>query len=66
MNKITIYFKESYKELTEKVTWPTWTQLQQSTMIVLVATLVITALVWLMDFAIAGALKFIYEKLFNS
>ena len=43
MNKITTYFKESYKELTEKVTWPTWTQLQQSTMIVLVATLVITA-----------------------
>ena len=51
MNKITTYFKESYKELTEKVTWPTWTQLQQSTMIVLVATLVITALVSLMDFA---------------
>ena len=28
----------------EKVTWPTWTQLQQSTMIVLAATLVITAI----------------------
>lgn len=66
MNKITTYFKESYKELTEKVTWPTWTQLQQSTMIVLVATLVITALVWVMDFATAGALKFIYDKLFQS
>ena len=66
MNKISTYFKESYKELTEKVTWPTWTQLQQSTMIVLVATLVITALVSLMDFAAGGALKFIYDKLFNS
>jgi preprotein translocase subunit SecE len=65
MNKITTYFKESYKELTEKVTWPTWTQLQQSTMIVLVATLVITALVSLMDFAAGGALKFIYDKLFR-
>ena len=60
MNKISNYFSESYKELTEKVTWPTWTQLQQSTMIVLVATLVITALVWLMDFIAAGALNFIY------
>ena len=66
MNKITTYFKESYKELAEKVTWPTWTQLQQSTMIVLVATLVITALVSLMDFAAGGALKFIYEELFQS
>jgi preprotein translocase subunit SecE len=60
MNKISNYFSESYKELTEKVTWPTWTQLQQSTMIVLVATLVITAIVWLMDFISAGALNFIY------
>ena len=66
MKKITSYFKESYKELTEKVSWPTWTQLQQSTMIVLVATLVITALVSLMDFAAGGALKFIYDKLFHS
>ena len=65
MNKITTYFKESYKELTEKVSWPTWTQLQQSTMIVLVATLVITALVSLMDFAAGSALKFIYNKLFH-
>jgi len=65
MNKIAIYFKESYKELTEKVTWPNWDQLQQSTMIVLVATLVITAIVWLMDFAIAGALKFLYNQFFN-
>jgi len=66
MNKIAIYFRESYKELTEKVSWPTWSQLQQSTMIVLVATLVITALVSLMDFAAGGALKFIYDKLFHS
>ncbi len=64
MNKITTYFKESYKELLEKVTWPTWQQLQQSTMIVLGATLVITAIVALMDFASNGALKFIYNQLF--
>jgi preprotein translocase subunit SecE len=63
MNKIGLYFRDSYKELMEKVTWPTWAQLQQSTMIVLVATLVITALVSLMDFAAGGALKFIYKML---
>jgi preprotein translocase subunit SecE len=49
MNKITTYFRESYKELMEKVTWPTWTQLQQSTVIVLVATFLITLVVSLMD-----------------
>jgi len=61
MNKITTYFSESFRELSEKVTWPTWLQLQQSTMIVLGATLFITALVWLMDFIAAGGLKFIYD-----
>jgi len=65
MNKISTYFRESYKELTEKVTWPNWQQLQQSTMIVLVATLVITAIISLMDFLAGGALKFIYNQLFN-
>ena len=57
MNKISTYFRESYKELMEKVTWPTWTQLQQSTMIVLAATLVITAMVWVMDFASRSVLE---------
>ncbi len=61
MNKVSTYVRDSYKELTEKVTWPNWEELQQSTMIVLVATLLITALVWLMDLIAAGALNFIYK-----
>lgn len=65
MNKIATYFRESYKELTEKVTWPNWKQLQQSTMIVLIATLVITFMVNIMDMVTGGALKLIYNQLFN-
>jgi preprotein translocase subunit SecE len=61
MNKVTNYFRDSYKELLEKVTWPNWTQLQQSTMIVLAATLLITAIIAIMDFAASGALNFIYK-----
>jgi len=64
MNKFSAYLKDSYKELVEKVTWPTWEQLQQSTMIVLGATLFITALVAAMDFIANGSMKFIYS-LFN-
>ncbi len=65
MNKISIYFKESYKELMEKVTWPNWAQLQQSTMIVLISTLLLTVVVALvMDTAIIFILKNIY-KLFH-
>ena len=61
MNKISAYFKDSYHELMEKVTWPTWLQLQQSTTIVLIATVIITALVWVMDFASNSILKFVYS-----
>jgi preprotein translocase subunit SecE len=61
MNKISNYLRDSYFELTEKVTWPNWIQLQQSTVIVLVATLIITALVWVMDFASQSLLKAIYS-----
>jgi preprotein translocase subunit SecE len=61
MNKITLYFRDSYRELLEKVTWPTWEQLQQSTVIVLVATVIITFVVWLMDLASNGLLRFIYS-----
>ena len=64
MTKIANYFRDSFKELTEKVTWPTWPQLQQSTMIVLGATLVITFIVLAMDFVAGNALKFIYKQHF--
>jgi len=61
MNKIGLYIKDSYNELLHKVTWPTWEELQQSTMIVLVATIIITAIVALMDFVSNGVLQFVYS-----
>ena len=64
MNKIATYFRDSYKELKDKVSWPTWPQLQQSTMIVLAATIVITFVVLAMDTVFGNGLKFIYNQLF--
>ena len=61
MNKISKFVKDSYKELTEKVSWPKWDELQQSTVIVLGATLFITAVVALMDFIANGGMKLIYS-----
>ena len=61
MTKIITYFKDSYRELVEKVTWPTWAQLQQSTTIVLGATALITFLVWVMDAAISRILQAFYS-----
>jgi preprotein translocase subunit SecE len=61
MNKITIFFRESYRELVDKVSWPTWSELQQSTVIVLVATILITLVVWLMDVIASSILHLIYS-----
>ena len=61
MNKVGAYIKDSYRELLEKVTWPNWDTLQQSTMIVLGATLLITAMVALMDLVCNSSFKFIYS-----
>jgi preprotein translocase subunit SecE len=67
MNKISAYFRDSYRELVEKVSWPTWQQLQQTTMIVIGATLMITFIVILMDTVINhskfGILTFVYKML---
>ncbi len=41
--------KESYYELVNKVSWPSWPSLQSSTILVLVASLIIAFLVFLMD-----------------
>ena len=61
MNKISMYLRDSYRELLEKVSWPSWSELQQSTVIVLVATLLITVLVWIMDFVASSMLHLIYS-----
>ncbi|WP_217604273.1 preprotein translocase subunit SecE [Chitinophaga sp. GbtcB8] len=63
MNKIRTYFQESYHELVHKVSWPTWQELQSSTMIVLVATVIITLIVWGMD-ALSNVVLTQYYKLF--
>ena len=61
MNKLTVFIKDSYKELVEKVTWPNWEQLQQSTLIVLGASAIVTAVVGIMDMVASGTLGFIYK-----
>jgi preprotein translocase subunit SecE len=55
------YFKESYTELIHKVTWPTWTELQNSGVLVLVATLIIALIVAALDLGFSNIMKFIYS-----
>ena len=57
------YVKESYIELTQKVTWPTWRELQSSAILVLVATIIIALMVFGMDQLIGWLLRSFYSSL---
>ena len=60
MRKFINYLKESFQELTKKVTWPTWDKLQISALLVLVSTLILALVVFVMDFAFQNLMEFIY------
>jgi len=63
MSSVTEYIKESYIELTQKVTWPTWRELQSSAVLVLVAAIIIAMVILGMDQIIAYVLKQFYTSL---
>jgi len=48
-NKIVGYIQESYDELVHKVSWPTWSELQNSAVVVSVASLIIAMVIFIMD-----------------
>ena len=57
------YVKESYNELVHKVSWPTAKDLTNSSVIVLIASLVLALVVWAMDFGFKELLTAIYNLL---
>lgn len=61
MESLKLYIKESYNELLNKVTWPTWANLQGSTIVVLVASLILALVIFLMDTVSNSLLTFIYN-----
>ena len=61
MANVSEYIKESYIELTQKVTWPTWRELQNSAVLVLVAAIIIAMLIFVMDQGISAVLKYFYN-----
>jgi len=62
MAAVTEYIKESYIELTQKVTWPTWRELQSSAILVLVAAVIIALVIFGMD----QVIHFVLDKFYTS
>lgn len=60
MRKFINYCKESYLELTKKVTWPTWQKLQSSALLVMLVTVIVAVALWIVDFAFQHLMTVIY------
>ena len=60
MKKIVAYIKDAYNELVYKVSWPSSKELAGSTMIVMIASVIIALVVFGMDSAFEWIVKFLY------
>ncbi|MDD2226276.1 MAG: preprotein translocase subunit SecE [Dysgonamonadaceae bacterium] len=60
MKKIIAYIKDAYNELVYKVSWPTREELTSSTIIVMIASLIIALIVFAMDSLFEWTLKLLY------
>lgn len=61
MSKIRTYVQETSNELLHKVTWPTWSELQGSAVVVMVASVIIGVLVWAMDLGFSKLMEAAYQ-----
>jgi len=60
-NKVTGYLQETYNELIHKVSWPSWADLQSSSIVVMVASLIIALVIFAMDFSFQQVFQFLFK-----
>ena len=61
MPKKESYIKSSYDELVNKVSWPTWSELQNSSVVVAIASIIIALIIYLMDQTFSSILNVFYS-----
>jgi len=53
--------KESYNELVHKVSWPTKSELANSTIVVMVASIIASLVIWIIDWCINVVMHYVYN-----
>jgi preprotein translocase subunit SecE len=61
MKKITEFISLSYQEMTTKVSWPSGSDLNNQTILVLVASIIFALLIGIMDFGFEALMKVYYN-----
>jgi preprotein translocase subunit SecE len=59
------YFNESYNELVHKVSWPTWSELRNSAIVVMVASFITALVIFFIDSSFRGLMKFVYHFFYS-
>ena len=63
MSRIGTYISETKNELVNKVSWPTWPELQSSAIVVMISSITIALVVFGMDFVFEVLMKQAYEMI---
>ena len=58
--KIKLYIQETWNELIHKVSWPTWSDLQNSAVVVMIGTVIISLIIFAMDISFRNIMEMIY------
>jgi preprotein translocase subunit SecE len=58
------YIKETYNELVYKVSWPARQELSSSTIVVMIASLIMAVVIFAIDSSFESVVKFFYSKIF--
>jgi preprotein translocase subunit SecE len=61
MSKFKTYIDETANELFHKVSWPSWSELQSSAIVVAIASIIIALVVWFMDLTFNKGMEAIYH-----
>tara|TARA_B100000902_G_scaffold398869_1_gene467267 strand:+ start:1328 stop:1516 length:189 start_codon:yes stop_codon:yes gene_type:complete len=59
--RIGTYIKDSFDELLNKVTWPSWDELQNSAVVVAIASLIIALIIFGMDQVFSRIMSLFYD-----
>ncbi len=59
--KLIVYLEETWNELVHKVSWPTWSELQNSALIVMIGTVIISLIIFVMDISFRNIMETIYS-----
>ncbi|MEO1654592.1 MAG: preprotein translocase subunit SecE [Bacteroidota bacterium] len=66
MKNLITFIRESFQELRYNVTWPKYAELQNSSVLVLVASIIFALVIGLIDFGFDNIMRLFYDSVTTS